>query len=229
MLNNRILIVEDDAATSDYISRALVDNDMAPHRAASGREALHAAFDGQFDAIVLDRMLPDLDGLDVLKALRAGRVGAPVIMLSALGSTLEKVAGLDAGADDYLSKPFATEELLARLRVLLRRGAGEIRIETRLVHDSLCVDLLSRTVTRAGRQIRLQPREFRLLVYLMRHAGQVVTRTMLLEQVWDYRFDPATNVVDVQISRLRRKLEEPGDAPLLHTVWGVGYRFGAAE
>jgi two-component system OmpR family response regulator len=225
----RILCVEDDPTTADYIAKGLAEAGFTVDIATDGRDGLFQASDSSYDAIVLDRMLPGMDGLSVLSALRAGGVTTPVIMLSALASLDERVKGLRSGSDDYLAKPFAFAELLARIEALRRRAApsanGEAPV-TRLAYDDLDVDLLSRRVTRAGRKIDLQPREFRLLEFLLRHRDQVVTRTMLLEDVWDYHFDPGTNVIDVHVSRLRKKLDEGGAKPLLHTVRGAGYRLG---
>ncbi len=228
---NRILCVEDDATTADYIAKGLGEAGFAVSIASDGRDGLFQASDGSFDAIVLDRMLPGMDGLAVLAALRAGGVTTPVVMLSALASLDDRVRGLRAGSDDYLAKPFAFAELLARIEAVRRRGAmassGDAPV-TRLAFDDLEVELLARRVTRGGRRIELQPREFRLLEFLLRHQGQVVTRTMLLEGVWDYHFDPGTNVIDVHVSRLRKKLDDGGAKSLLHTVRGAGYRLGEA-
>jgi two-component system OmpR family response regulator len=174
-------------------------------------------------------MLPGLDGLGVLRALRAAQVATPVLILSALASVDDRIEGLDCGSDDYLVKPFAFSELIARTNALLRRaeGRGGAQVETRLVVGDLEIDLLARTVKRAGKAIDVKPREYRLLEYFARNAGRVITRTMLLEQVWDYHFDPGTNVIDVHVSRLRRKLEDGFDLPMLHTVRGAGYRLAA--
>jgi two-component system OmpR family response regulator len=225
----RILCVEDDSTTADYIARGLGEAGFEVDIAGDGRDGLFQASGGAYDAIVLDRMLPGMDGLSVLSALRAGGVTTPVVMLSALASLDDRIKGLRAGSDDYLPKPFALSELLARIEAVRRRStappAGDAPA-TRLAFDDLEVDLLSRKVTRSGRRIELQPREFRLLEFLLRHQGQVVTRTMLLEGVWDYHFDPGTNVIDVHVSRLRKKLDDGGAKPLLHTVRGAGYRLG---
>lgn len=223
----RILCVEDDPTTAEYIAKGLGEAGFFVDVAGDGRDGLFQASDGSYDAIVLDRMLPGMDGLAVLSALRAGGVTTPVVMLSALASLDERVRGLRAGSDDYLPKPFAFAELLARIEAVRRRvsAPGEAPV-TRLAFDDLEVDLLARRVTRSGRKIELQPREFRLLEFMMRHIGQVVTRTMLLEGVWDYHFDPGTNVIDVHVSRLRKKLDDGGAKPLLHTVRGAGYRLG---
>jgi two-component system OmpR family response regulator len=227
----RILCVEDDATTADYIAKGLGEAGFAVDVAGDGTTGFEQASSGHYDAIVLDRMLPGMDGLSMLSALRASGDTTPVVMLSALSSLDERVRGLRAGSDDYLAKPFAFAELLARLEAVRRRtgkNSGEDAPVTRLTYADLEVDLLTRKVTRGGRKIELQPREFRLLEFLLAHQGQVVTRTMLLEDVWDYHFDPGTNVIDVHVSRLRKKLDE-GDAPsLLHTVRGAGYRLGEA-
>jgi two-component system, OmpR family, response regulator len=224
----KLLIVEDDAAMSDYIVKGLSEEGFTVDTASNGRDGLFLASDGSYDAIVLDRMLPQMDGMAVLGALRAADITTPVIILSALSSPEDRVSGLVAGSDDYLTKPFAFAELLARIRLLLRKAGTGATVETILRCVDLEMDLLSRRVRRAGAQIDLQPREFRLLEYLLRHADQVVTRTMLLEGVWDYHFDPGTNVIDVHISRLRRKLDDGFEFPLLHTVRGAGYRLGPA-
>ena len=225
---NRILCVEDDPMTADYIARGLGDAGFEVDIADDGNTGLTRASDGGYDAIVLDRMLPGLDGLSIVTALRSGGVTTPVVMLSALASLDERVRGLRAGSDDYLTKPFALTELLARIEAVRRRAAPQAEAPpTRLSFDDLEVDLLARRVTRAGRRIELQPREFSLLEFLLRHQGQVVTRTMLLERVWDYHFDPGTNVIDVHVSRLRKKLDDGSQKSLLHTVRGAGYRLGA--
>lgn len=226
-MSHKLLVIEDDEATASFITKGMVEEGFTVDRANNGRDGLFLAIDGGYDAIVLDRMLPQMDGMAVLAALRAAGIETPTIILSALSTPDDRVAGLTAGADDYLTKPFAFAELLARVRLLLRkRGAGG-PVVTVLVCDDLHMDLLSRKVRRSGRVIELQPREFRLLEYLLRHVDQVVTRTMLLEGVWDYHFDPGTNVIDVHVSRLRRKLDDGADRPLLHTVRGAGYRLGA--
>jgi two-component system OmpR family response regulator len=190
---------------------------------ANGRDGLFLAASEQFDAIVLDRMLPGgVDGLRLLETLRSQGNATPVLFLSALAQVDDRVRGLKAGGDDYMTKPFAFAELLARVEALIRRGKSE-GPATKLAVGDLEMDLLSRSVKRAGQKVDLQPREFRLLEYLMRHAGQVVTRTMLLEGVWDYHFDPQTNVIDVRVSRLRQKVDKPFATPLIHTVRNAGY------
>ncbi|MGH7053064.1 MAG: winged helix-turn-helix domain-containing protein [Stellaceae bacterium] len=218
----KILIVEDDRETASYLGKGLGESGYTVDRAGDGRDGLYLASSGGYDAIVLDRMLPGMDGLAMLGALRAAEIRTPALILSALGQVHDRVRGLRAGADDYLVKPFAFSELLARLEALLRRGAGAPSATGLRVGD-LELDLLTRTVKRQGKPIELLPREFRLLEYLMRNAGHVVTRTMLLEHVWDYHFDPQTNVIDVHISRLRQKIDKNFDHPLLHTVRGAGY------
>jgi two-component system, OmpR family, response regulator len=228
-MGHKILLVEDDATTADYIVKGLNEEGFTVDRADNGRDGLFHASDGSYDAIILDRMLPAMNGMAVLGALRAAKIETPVIILSALGTADDRVAGLMAGSDDYLVKPFAFAELLARVRLLLRRGGSGAAVETKLTCEDLEMDLLSRKVKRGKMTMELQPREFRLLEYLMRHVNQVVTRTMLLEGVWDYHFDPGTNVIDVHVSRLRRKLDEGGAQPLLHTVRGAGYRLGPAD
>jgi two-component system OmpR family response regulator len=215
----RILVVEDDREAGDYLVRGLSESGHRVALAEQGRDGLERATQESFDAMIIDRMLPGLDGLSIVAALRAARNQTPVLVLSALSDVEDRVKGLRAGCDDYLSKPFAFVELLARLEALRRRGTAE----TRLAVADLEMDLLARTATRAGRAIDLLPREFRLLEYLMRHAGDIVTRTMLLEKVWDHHFDPQTNVIDVHVSRLRQKLDRGFATPLLHTVRGAGY------
>ncbi|PXA86368.1 DNA-binding response regulator [Nostoc sp. 3335mG] len=222
----KILLIEDDRQTATYIVKGLSEEGMTVDHADNGRDGLFHATDGGYDAIILDRMLPGMDGMAVLGALRAGGIHTPVLMLSALGAVDDRVAGLTAGSDDYLTKPFAFAELLARIKLMLRRGGAGTQAVTRLACGDLDMDLLSRKVKRGQRAIDLQPREFRLLEYLLRHKEQVVTRTMLLEGVWDYHFDPGTNVIDVHVSRLRRKIDDGEAVPLIHTVRGAGYRLG---
>ncbi len=221
----RILVVEDDREAAAYLVKGLTESGHRVSLAEEGRNGLERATQENFDAVILDRMLPGLDGLSIVAALRAARNQTPVLVLSALGDVEDRVKGLRAGCDDYLSKPFAFVELLARLEALTRRGNAE----TRLKVADLEMDLLTRAVTRAGRVIDLLPREYRLLEYLMRHAGHIVTRTMLLEKVWDHHFDPQTNVIDVHVSRLRQKLDKGFATPLLHTVRGAGYTLRAPE
>ena len=221
----RILIIEDDREAAAYLVKGLTESGHRVETASAGRQGLECARAGGFDAMIVDRMLPELDGLSIVAALRAAHDPTPVLVLSALGDVEDRVEGLRAGCDDYLTKPFAFSELLARLEALTRRSSAE----TKLVVADLEVDLISRKVTRAGQTIELLPREFRLLEYLMRHAGHIVTRTMLLEKVWDHHFDPQTNVIDVHVSRLRQKIDRSFERPLLHTVRGAGYSLRAPE
>lgn len=219
----RVLVVEDDTDTADYVTKGLREAGFTVEHVADGRDGLYLASSSAFDAIVMDRMLPGMDGLAVVKALRAAGVETPILILSALGQLDERVIGLRAGGDDYLTKPFGFSELHARLENLIRRRGGK-SIETVLRCGDLTMDLLSRKVSRANRPLDLLPREFKLLEYFLRNKDRVVTRTMLLEQVWDYRFDPHTSIIDTHISRLRKKLDEGFGEPLLHTLRGVGYR-----
>ena len=218
----KILIIEDDREAADYLQKAFEEIRYTVDRAHDGETGLAMASSGGYDALVVDRMLPRRDGLSVISELREHGDTTPVLILSALGEVDDRVTGLRAGGDDYLTKPYAFSELHARIEVLVRRSNAK-DAETRYVVGDLELDRLSQTVRRAGREVTLQPREYRLLEYLMRHADQVVTRTMLLEAVWDYHFDPQTNVIDVHISRLRSKIEKDFDKPLLHTIRGAGY------
>ncbi len=218
-----ILLIEDDQNAASYLIKGLSENQHQVDHASNGEDGLHMAMTGDYDILVVDRMLPKRDGLSIVRMLRADHDKTPVLLLSALGEVDDRVEGLRAGGDDYLVKPYAFTELLARLDALTRRSS-DIDSTTHLSVADLELDLLKHKVTRAGQLIRLQPRELRLLEFFMRHAGQVVTRTMLLEQVWDFHFDPQTNVIDTQISRLRSKIDRDFDRPLLHTVRGVGYR-----
>jgi two-component system OmpR family response regulator len=218
----RVLIIEDDRDAADYLAKAFREVGHVADLAGDGEDGLAMAQAGQYDVLIVDRMLPKRDGLSVIAALRAEGRDTPVLILSALGQVDDRVKGLRAGGDDYLPKPYAFSELLARVEVLSRRRGGRAEDTVYKVGD-LELDRLSHRVSRGGEEIVLQPREFRLLEYLMKHAGQVVTRTMLLENVWDYHFDPQTNVIDVHISRLRGKIDKDFDKPLLHTVRGAGY------
>ena len=221
-----VLVVEDDVETARYLEKGLSESGHVVELVHDGADGLALALDNRFDALVVDRMLPGLDGLALIETLRRKGRRTPVLILSALAQVDDRVEGLRAGGDDYLTKPFAFSELLARLEALTRR-AGDAAGGTRLGLADLEMDLLARVVRRAGREIALQPREFTLLAYFMRHTGQVVTRTMLLEHVWGYHFDPQTNVIDVHVSRLRGKIDKGFDTPLIHTVRGVGYCFRA--
>lgn len=219
----RILVVEDDPEASKYLVKALIESGHVADHASNGLDGYALAQDGQYDVLIVDRMLPKMDGLTLIGGLREQGVQTPVLILSALGQVDDRVKGLRAGGDDYLSKPYAFSELLARVEVLMRRRGATSHEEMIYKVGSLEIDRLSHKVLRAGNEIDLQPREYRLLEYLMKNAGQVVTRTMLLEHVWDYHFDPQTNVIDVHISRLRSKIDKGFDVPLLHTVRGAGY------
>jgi two-component system OmpR family response regulator len=218
-----IMLIEDDSESAGYLVKGLTESGHRVELAEEGRAGLVAAREGHFDAMIIDRMLPGLDGLSIIAALRAAKNQTPVLVLSALGDVDDRVAGLHSGCDDYLSKPFMLSELLARLEALTRRASAE----TRLRVADLEMDLLARTAMRAGQLLELLPREFKLLEYLMRHADDIVTRAMLLENVWNYRFDPQTNVIDVHVSRLRQKIDKGFDRPLLETIRGSGYRLGA--
>ena len=218
----RVLVIEDDRETALFLQRSLKENGHVTDIAGDGETGLALAREGGWDVIIVDRMLPRLDGLSLIEKLRGEGARTPVLILSALGEVDDRVKGLRAGGDDYLTKPYAYTELLARIEALARRPAPEEQV-TRYTIGDLTLDRLSHKVTRGGQAIILQPREFRLLEYLMRNAGQVVTRTMLLQNVWDYYFDPQTNVIDVHISRLRSKIDKGFTKPLLHTVRGSGY------
>jgi two-component system OmpR family response regulator len=218
----RLLIVEDDRDAAEYLVKAFREVGHVPDHAADGEDGLALALNGQYDVLIVDRMLPKLDGLALIGTLRQKGIDTPVLILSALGQVDDRVKGLRAGGDDYLPKPYSFSELLARIEVLARRRSGRGEETVYRVGD-LELDRLSHRVTRGESEIVLQPREFRLLEYLMKHGGQVVTRTMLLENVWDYHFDPQTNVIDVHMSRLRSKIDKGFARPLLHTVRGAGY------
>ena len=227
----RLLIIEDDRDAASYMEKGLKESGHAVDVVHSGREGLLMAAGGEYDVLIVDRMLPELDGLSLVRTLRATNNNTPVLFLSALGQVDDRVKGLRSGGDDYLAKPYAFSELLARIESLGRRRQGPLSSgpETVLRYDDLVMDLLARRVERGGREIDLQPREFKLLEVLLRHAGQVMTRTMLLEKVWDYRFDPQTNVIDVHISRLRQKIDKGFSHALLHTVRGAGYSLRGRE
>lgn len=218
----RVLLIEDDKAAAGYMMKGLTESGWVVEHAADGKEGLSFALTGEYDVMIVDRMLPHLDGLSIVAAARAAKVVTPMLILSALGEVDDRVEGLRAGGDDYLVKPYAFSELIARLHALSRRKAPNESTGKLRVHD-LEIDLIKHKVSRGGKAISLQPREFRLLEYLMRQEGRVVSRTMLLEQVWDYNFDPQTNVIDVHISRLRNKIDKGFEKPLLHTIRGAGY------
>ncbi|MEZ5536319.1 MAG: response regulator transcription factor [Thiolinea sp.] len=217
-----ILLIEDDTATASFIQKGLNEQGYIVDHAADGEDGLHLGLNNPYDVMIIDRMLPGMDGLSIIRALRRQNISTPVLILSALGEVDNRVEGLRAGGDDYLVKPYAFSELHARLQALLRR-AQPAQEQTVLKLADLEMDLMKRQVKRGDTVINLQPREFTLLEYLLRNAGQVVTRTMLLEKVWDYHFDPQTNVIDVHISRLRGKIDRDFDPPLLHTIRGAGY------
>jgi len=219
----KLLIVEDDREAAAYLVKAFREAGHVADHAANGIDGYAMAAEGGYDVLIVDRMLPKLDGLSLIHGLREQKNDTPVLILSALGQVDDRVKGLRAGGDDYLAKPYAFSELLARVEVLARRRGSGPAEETVYRVGDLELDRLARRVTRGGRSLDLQPREFRLLEYLMKHAGQVVTRTMLLENVWDYHFDPQTNVIDVHLSRLRGKVDKGFERPLIHTVRGAGY------
>jgi len=218
-----ILLIEDDNQAADHIVSGLKSNGYRCEHAATGGDGLALALQNKYTLIIIDRMLPVMDGITIVKKLRDSGMNTPILFLSALGEVDERVIGLKAGADDYLAKPFAMSELVARIEALIRRDTQQNQVSEYQVGD-LHLDLLSREVTRADQKIDLQPREFKLLAYLMQHQDQVVTRMMLLENVWDYHFDPQTNIIDVHVSRLRTKIDKPFEKPMLHTIRGAGYR-----
>jgi two-component system OmpR family response regulator len=218
----RILLIEDDQKIASFIVKGLKAAGYAVDHASDGEEGLHLVLNEPYDVAIVDIMLPKLDGLKVIERMRREKVNTPVIILSAKGSVDDRVRGLQKGGDDYLTKPFAFSELLARVQALLRRASSASE-PTRLAMGDLSIDLLTREVVRGGEKIELQPLEFSLLEYLMRHSGRVISKTMIMEHVWDYNFDPQTNVVEVRISRLRDKIDRGFDRKLIHTVRGVGY------
>jgi two-component system OmpR family response regulator len=222
----RILVIEDDRDAASWLVKGLTESGHVADHAVDGEEGLALAREGVHDVLIVDRMLPKRDGLSIVRTIRNEGIATPVLILSALSDVDERVKGLRAGGDDYLAKPYAFSELLARVEGLGRRKAQETQ-QTKLRAGDLEMDLLTRTVSRAGQSILLQPREFKLLEYLMRNAGHIVTRTMLLENVWDYHFDPQTNVIDVHVSRLRGKIDKGFEEPMLQTVRGAGYMIRA--
>jgi len=225
----KLLLIEDDASAAAYLVKAFRELGHSVDHVLDGLDGYALAADGRYDVLIVDRMVPRMDGLTLIRALREQSNETPVLILSALGQVDDRVKGLRAGADDYLPKPYSFSELLARVEILSRRARIAPTEETVFRVADLELDRLSHRVTRAGIEIDLQPREFRLLEYLMRHAGQVVTRTMLLEQVWDYHFDPQTNVIDVHVSRLRAKIDKGHAIQLIHTVRGAGYTIREAS
>lgn len=225
----RILLIEDDTEAANYLVKALKEAGHIAEHASDGEEGYFLASTGIYDVFIVDRMLPKRDGLSIISSLRAEKNNTPVLILSALGEVDDRVEGLRSGGDDYLTKPYAFSELLARIEVLAKRRGSNTQDTTSFKVADLELNRLAHSVTRAGTAINLQPREYRLLEYLMKNAGQVVTRTMLLENVWDYHFDPQTNVIDVHISRLRSKIDKGFSEPLLHTMRGSGYVLRAKE
>lgn len=220
----KLLIIEDDAEVSQYITKGMKESGHVVDQANNGKDGLFLATTEKYDVLIVDRMLPELDGIKILKTLRASGNETPALILSALSDVDDKVTGLRSGGDDYLTKPFAFTELLARTEILARRNASrQNSVETKIIVGPLEMDLLARSVKRDGQDIDLQSREFTLLEYMLKNKGQVVTRTMLLEKVWDYHFDPQTNVIDVHISRLRSKIDKGFDHPIIRTVRGAGY------
>ena len=223
----KILLVEDDRQTADYIAKGLREHGHVVDKTDNGRDGLYMATGEPYDVMIVDRNLPKMDGLSLVKAARGAGTKTPVLFLTTMGGVDDRVAGLEAGGDDYLVKPFAFAELLARVSALARRPP--IVATTTLRVGDLEIDLLARTVTRGGKRLELLAQEFKILEYLMRHAGEIVTRTMLLEKVWDFHFDPKTNIVETHISRLRSKIDKGFDKPLLHTVRGAGYVIRASD
>lgn len=223
----KILIAEDDQRSLEFLRQGLTEEGHVVDCTANGRDALSLGLDNRFDAMILDRMMPGMDGLTVLKTLRAAGVKSPIILLTSMGDVDDRVEGLEAGSDDYLVKPFHFSELLARLAAVVRRPEGGVAVKTHLKIHDLELDLLARTATRAGVRIELQAKEFAMLEVLMRNAGRIVTKTMLLEQVWDYNFDPQTTVVETHISRLRTKVDKPFAVALIHTTRNSGYSLHA--
>lgn len=219
----KVLLLEDDPQTADYIARGLRQLGHTVDMCSGGRDGIFLASASEHDAFIVDRMVPDIDGLSVVRAVRAAGLRTPVLFLTSMGGVEDRVEGLEAGGDDYLVKPFAFTELVARLNALSRRPPMATE-QTKLQVADLELDLLKRTAKRGGRRVELQPQEFKLLEYLMRHAGQIVTRTMLLENVWSFHFDPKTNIIESHVSRLRSKIDRAGAAPLIETVRGAGYR-----
>jgi two-component system OmpR family response regulator len=222
----KILLIEDDNESAKYVIKGLREHGHVIDHSENGKDGMFMAASEKYDAMIIDRMVPEVDGLTIIQTLRASGNETPIIVLTALDKVEERVKGLKSGADDYLPKPYSFTELLARLETITRRKSGEKSV-TKLTCDDLEMDLLTRTVKRAGKEIELQAREFSLLEYLMRNCGTVVTRTMLLEHVWDYNFDPQTNVIDVHISRLRQKVDKGFEKSLIQTLRGAGYKLSA--
>ena len=222
----KLLVIEDDKTTLEYIKKGFVEQGNAVDTAENGPDGLFFATSNSYDLVVLDRMLPKMDGLALLSAMRAANINTPVIILSALGHVDERIKGLQAGGDDYLAKPFSFQELYIRASILVERNHASSQSNgpaTELTIDNLVMDLVGHKVLRDGKELTIQPKEFQLLRYLLEHQGQVISRTLLFESVWDYHFDPKTNVIDVHVAKLRKKLEENGQTQLIHTVRGAGY------
>jgi two-component system OmpR family response regulator len=222
----KLLVIEDDTTTLAYIKKGFVEQGHVVDTAENGPDGLFFATSNRYDLVVLDRMLPKMDGLTLLTALRAANINTPVIILSALGHVDERIKGLQAGGDDYLAKPFSFQELYIRASILVERSNSSAQTNgpaTELTIADLVMDLVGHKVTRAGKALTIQPKEFQLLRYLLEHQDQVVSRTLLFESVWDYHFDPKTNVIDVHVAKLRKKLEDNGQSQLIHTVRGAGY------
>ena len=222
----KILTIEDDELIADDIVRTLSSSGFSVDVARTGREGMAKVMAGEYDVVTLDRMLPDLDGLTIVATMRGVGMETPVLVMSAMSDVDHRIQGLRAGGDDYLTKPFSPEEMFARVEVLLRRRPRNAKAETMLRTGALELDLVRRRVTHGERELELQPTEFRVLEFMMRHAGQVLTRTMIFEAVWGCRFDPGTNLIDVHVGRLRKKVDMPGERPLIRTIRGSGYLFG---
>jgi two-component system, OmpR family, response regulator len=222
----KILTIEDDELIADDIVRTLTSSGFSVDVARTGREGMAKVMAGEYDVVTLDRMLPDLDGLTIVATMRGVGMETPVLVMSAMSDVDHRIQGLRAGGDDYLTKPFSPEEMFARVEVLLRRRPRNAKAETLLRTGALELDLMRRRVTHGQRDLELQPTEFRVLEFMMRHAGQVLTRTMIFEAVWGCRFDPGTNLIDVHVGRLRKKVDVPGEKPLIRTIRGSGYLFG---
>jgi two-component system OmpR family response regulator len=223
----KILLIEDDVESAKYLAKGLREQGHVVDHSASGKDGMFMAAGEKYDAMIIDRMVPEVDGMTIVQTLRASGNDTPILFLTALDKVEEKVRGLKAGADDYLAKPYSFTELMARLETITRRSGGSEKAITKLTCGELEMDLLTRNVRRGGKDIELQAREFALLEYLMRHSGTVITRTMLLENVWDYNFDPQTNVIDVHISRLRQKIDKGFDKSMIQTLRGAGYKLVA--
>lgn len=220
----RVLVIEDDEVNAKFVMDGLKESGHNPDHAKDGMEGLYLATENKYDVLVVDRMLPKIDGITVVQTLRSSGVKTPVLILSALGKVDDKIKGLKSGGDDYLVKPYSFGELLARVEALVRRNESKEYEQTKITYGDLEMDLVGRKVKRAGKEIQLQNREFRILEFLMRRPGQVVTRTMMLEGIWDFHFDPQTNMIDAQISKIRQKIDKGFDKPFIQTIRGAGYK-----